>query len=273
MEKTNWFPILLVAFTAGCLPDDTRPPPGRLTVAIAASEPRSEFDTDDGWRISYDAFLLGVGQVELGGDDCNPYTESDYLRLLDLRRSGSQRLNIAYALGGCELSFQVGVPSRDTVLGEGVEESAAQAMHEPGSDAFVDDAGTVLYAAGRAVRGERELSFAWSFRRELEYPECTTVTLGGEDELDVELEALPSVLFRDSIEPAETALRFQPYAAADLDGDDIVTLDELATVPVDPRPEEPFSTLAERLYLGLVPAVVRAPGGASCRARIPEDEF
>jgi hypothetical protein len=159
------------------------------------------------------------------------------------------------------------------MLGEGVDESAAFAMNEPGSDAFVEDAGTVLYAAGRARRDDRELSFAWSFRRELEYPECTTVTLSGEEELRVEFQARPSVLFWDRLDPDSKQLVFEPFAEADADGDGVVTLDELALVPLEASPGEPFDTLAERLYLGLGPAVVGGPGGEWCSARAPEDEF
>jgi hypothetical protein len=273
MTKIETTLIALAVCVAGCLPADTRPPPGRLTVELLVPDSSSEFETGDGWRVSYDEFLLGIGEVELGGDDCNPYTESDYLRLLDLRRSGAQRLNIAYALGGCELSFKVQSPSREAVLGEGVEASAMPAMSEPGSDAFVEDAGTVLYVAGRARRADRELSFAWSFRRELEYPECTAVTLTGEEELRVELEARPKVLFSDRLDQDSGQLLFEPFAAADVDGDDVVTLDELARVPLEPSPGEPFTTLAERLYLGLVPAVVGGPRGEWCSSHVPEDDF
>lgn len=272
MRKMESGFIVLALFTVGCLPDDTRPPPGKLTVEVAVSDASPEFETSDGWRVSYEAFLLGIGDVELGGDDCNPYTESDYLRLLDLRSPQSQRLNLAYALGRCELSFQVRSPSRDVVLGEGVESSAASRLEEKESDAFVEDAGTVLYAAGRAVRGDRELSFAWSFRRELEYPKCATVTLEGEAEERIELDARPSVLFQESAEPG-SVLRFDPYAAADFDEDSVVTLDELALIELEPVSGEPFRTLAERLYLGLVPAVARGPAGAPCSSRVPEDGF
>jgi hypothetical protein len=273
MAKLETILTILAVLAGGCLPDDTRPPPGKLTVELSVSDSSSEFETSDGWRVSYDAFLLGVGEVELTGDDCNPYTESDYLRLLDLRRSEPQRLNIAYALGGCALSFKVQSPSQDTVLGEGVEESEVLAMTEPGSDAFVEDAGTVLFAAGRARRDDRELSFAWAFRRELEYPECTTVALSGEDELRLALDARPSVLFLDQVDPDSEELRFEAFATADFDGDHVVTLDELALVPVEPRPGEPYTTLAERLYLGRAPAVVGGPGGEWCSSRVPEEDF
>ncbi len=273
MTKTRTILTLLSMLAAGCLPDDTRPTPGKLIVEIGVSDASPEFETDDGWQVSYDAFLLGIGEVELHGDDCNPYTESDYLRLLDLRRSGPQRLNIAYALGGCELSLQVQSPARDVVLGEGVEESAALMMNEPGSDAFVRDAGTVLHAAGRARRGNRELTFAWAFRRELDYPECATVTLRGEEEQRVELDARPSLLFLDAADPSSNELLFEPYAAADVDEDGVVTLDELALVSLEPSQSEPYVTLAERLYLGLAPAVVGAPGGARCPPRVHEADF
>ncbi len=40
-----------------------------------------------------------------------------------------------------------------------------------------------------------------------------------------------------------------------------MTLDELATIELEPASGEPFGTLAERLYLGLMPAAVRGPAG------------
>src|SRR5690606_20533501 len=100
--------LLLIASLplATCLPEDARPEPG-VAIASASADPglASGFITADGWSVTFTTFLLTVGELDLGGDDCTPYAESDYLRLLDLRQPGPQRLALLHGLGDCDIAF------------------------------------------------------------------------------------------------------------------------------------------------------------------------
>lgn len=265
--------VLIVApgLLTDCLPADTRPEPGVITTsAVGEDALRTGFATADGWDIAFDEYLISLGEIALEGDACNPYAETDYLRILDMRQPGAQRLNLMHALGTCEFSFRLEDPNRDAVLGNGVDEATKTMMRTAGSDAFVRDSGISLHVAGSALRADEHYRFEWSFRQSLEYTNCGLLEFesgaSGEDEIHV----VGRVLFQDG--PDDGApLQFDAYAASDLDGDGTITLDELNAVPLPEGPD--YATLAERLYLGLVPKVPRFRDSTECQAGEPHDEF
>lgn len=264
--------ILATVIALGsCLPADTRPEPGSLaTIVVAEPAIRAGLTTSDGWHVTFDEFLISMGEIGLDGDDCNPYAESDYLRILDLRETGPQRLNLMYALGICEFSFLVEDPSRDAVLGSGVHETDKTMMRTAGSDAFVENNGVALYVAGSAVKDDERYDFAWSFRHNLEYTDCGTVELESGAAGQAEIHVRGSVLFQQNLED-DSPLQFDEFASADGDGDRDITLEELNGVSLNE--DHDYATLAERLYFGLVPAVPRFGNTHACSAGPPDDEF
>lgn len=273
MTQFKFCLVILAASVAlgSCLPADTRPEPGSLASVVVAEKAISAgFATSDGWDVAFDEFLISLGEVDLEGDDCNPYAEGDYLRILDMREPGPQRLNLMHALGTCEFSFLVEDPSRDAVLGSGVAEADKSMMRSAGSDAFVENRGVALHVAGSAERGDERYDFAWSFRHNLEYTDCGTVDFDSGSSGEVEIHVRGSVLFQQTVE-ADSPLQFDGFASADLDGDHEITLDELNGVSLNE--DDDYATLAERLYLGLVPAVPRFRNTDACSAMPPEDDF
>jgi len=255
----------------GCLPADTRPEPGSTaTTVVGETALDAGITTADGWHISFDEFLISLGEIGLEGDDCNPYAESDYLRILDMRQPGAQRLNLMHALGTCEFSFLFEDPSADAVLGSGVDEADKDRMRTAGSDPFVEQSGVTLYVAGSATRADERYRFDWSFRHNLEYTDCGTVEFesGASDEVEIRIRG--QVLFQSELAD-DAPLQFDDYASADADADGNVTLEELHSVSLPAGSD--FSTLGERLYLGLVPEVPRFRNSDSCVAAEPEDDF
>ena len=253
----------LVTIAAACLPDDTRPEPGRLRLTVTADEAiASGVTTVDGWAITFDRFWLSLGEVRLEGDDCSPYAEGDYLRILDLRVPGAQTLNTSYALGDCELGFQLRAPRDDTVLGSGIDAEVETFMRTAASDAFVTEAsGVVLHVAGSAMKSEATFEFAWSFRQRFDYL-CEVITFRGGDSHTLDVEIRGGALFRDRTGDEHADLRFDPHAGADRDGDAAITLEELDAVPLGAGSD--FRTLATRLYLGLVPQLANLRGPDPC---------
>ena len=254
----------------GCLPADTRPEPGSLATTVVGEDAlNTGFTTADGWDVTFDEFLISLGEVGLEGDDCNPYAESDYLRILDMQQPGAQRLNLMHALGTCEFSFLVEDPSRDAVLGTGVDEADKDMMRSAGSDPFVEERGVALYVAGSAERDDEHYRFDWSFRHNLEYTDCGTVEFesGASDEVAIRVRG--QVLFQSGLDD-DAPLQFDDYASADADADGTVTLEELHSVSLSTGD---FTTLGERLYLGLVPEVPRFRNSDACTAAEPEDDF
>jgi len=255
----------------GCLPADTRPEPGSIATAVLGEDAlRTGFATSDGWDVAFDEFLISLGEVGLDGDPCNPYAESDYLRILDVRRPGAQRLNLMHALGRCEFSFRLEDPSRDAVYGSGVDEAEKAMMRTAGSDPFVEQRGIALYVVGSALRADERYRFEWSFRQSIEYSDCGELEFESGKSDQVEIQVRGQVLFQQGLED-DAPLQFDDYAAADVDADGNITLEELNGVSLPAGADT--TTLGERLYLDLVPQVPRFRNSAACSAREPEDDF
>lgn len=80
---------------------------------------------------------------------------------------------------------------------------------------------------GTASKGDRTLSFEWSFRARVDYAGCETEIVVGEDGGGFEITIHADHLFYDSLVAEEPSLAFEPYAAADADGNGWITEDEL----------------------------------------------
>jgi hypothetical protein len=116
------------------------------------------------------------------------------------------------------------------------------------------DRAVVLHVAGTATKFEQTRTFAWSFRQAFDFEACQAVSLRQNESQTLDIRIRSEALFQDRFDDDAGELRFEPYAAADEDGDGEVTLDELAAVRVE---QAEFATLADRLYLGLVAKVPR----------------
>src|SRR5689334_11162816 len=82
--------LLAMLGSPSCLPADTRPPPGSILLLVSSADQPTTV-TADGWSITIDRLLLGMGDASLGFN-CKTYSESDYLRLLDARITTDQKL-------------------------------------------------------------------------------------------------------------------------------------------------------------------------------------
>jgi hypothetical protein len=286
---------LLVTSSASCLPGDDRPEPGNLLVTAVASPTITEgFTTLDGWAIRYDRFVTALGDIRLrdhpeNSDSCNDYEETHYEWLFDFTVVTSpQKVGLTFGLGRCNVEFRFRGPSDDTVLGLGATESALAFMLVEGKDAYTeeDDERITLIAAGRAERDGVTKRFEWRFRHSYEYEECTdeadnpvnVVELSAGEAHVRLLEVHGEELFR--MAPASDApLLFDPLAAADADDDGAIGFDELAAVSLDPLvlahpawdetdPDELPVTLADLVYLHLLPRIVRMAGSTACEAEL-----
>jgi hypothetical protein len=276
---------LFAAAQGACLPADTRPPPGTLIVNVTADDslsPEHEpFLTDDGWSITFERFLLGIGNTGFAEDDaCNDYQGfgSQYGRLLDMQAGKTQRLSEMRFLGSCELGFEITTPEGMDVLGEHVTEVERHAMRAPSDDAYTTGRGTSLRAVGSARKGDHVKHFDWSFRQGVMFEQCrsegeTGIELSGEESKTIDLVVGGSVLFQEALD--STDLRFDAFAEADDlhgDADGNVTFEEMAAVTLNPEAsgqggssgDHEIETLADLVYVGLFPRVARYPGDGTC---------
>ncbi|HWA75016.1 MAG TPA: hypothetical protein VG937_21905 [Polyangiaceae bacterium] len=276
-------PLLLPA----CLPDDTRAPPGQLVVTVSADPALSDgiAATADGWSISYRRFLVVLGDVKLDGDDCEPYTESDYSRIFELTGASPQKVMLGYALGSCSIGFRIASPAWDTLLGTGVSEQDDALLRTPGSDAHASDGGVSVHIEGTAERLGVQKTFNWSFRRFIEYVDCRltpgddtengNVRLVANETKTIDILIRGGALFQNPpIEPAVSP-SFEAFRAADDEHGDAngeITLEELqnSPVPLDAIPRPLIQSLGDRVYLQLLPQIAHLGATGVCHVRSSE---
>jgi hypothetical protein len=223
---------------AACLKPDTKPPPGELYVTVSPSDAvMNGITTADGWSLTFDRVLVGIGNASL--DVCIAYADTRYDRILDAKAGAGQKLVVLYGLGDCTFRYRIAAPSSDALLGEGVTDSDKTFMRTPGSDPT--QGGVSVDVIGSATRAGVEERFHWSFRRSVRIF-CHADMDGGGLRPQIHLDSnqnisddvvvAAEVLFR--VEDLDDApLWFDPIAAADQiygDRDGEVTLDELSHV-------------------------------------------
>ena len=232
--------IALSQTVVGCLPDSGRLPPGEATLVISAGEALTDgVVTADGFRIRFDRVLI-AGFADLWGSDiCIDYASESYLRVVDAARPGEHKVAAVFGLNECNVAFQLTPPppSEDVVPGEGVTVDDVTALTNNRAS---------LEIVGRATQGERTWSFDWSIGRTNSYPDCLPTLLRSRESSIVSIKAEAQFLF------GATEPRFEGFAAADLDGDGAILLDEVSS----------SESLAEEVRQG-VDQLLRYEGRAS----------
>ncbi|MEM1030870.1 MAG: hypothetical protein AAGN82_10995 [Myxococcota bacterium] len=264
MTRTVWRWGLCAALAGGgCLPGDGRPEPGEVLVeARRSDDARDGFTTDDGWEIQFDRFVTALGGLGLGDDRfdpaCEDYSRTFYDRLFDFAASDTTKLHQHFGLGTCTLRYRMGSASDRVLLAPGVNEADRQLFLNESIDRFLgfqsdddddddddatrlaDDDGTVegtgagLLVEGTGRKGSVEKRFRWVLFEDHAIQRCVNpdgspfqVSLEGGDERVVGAVVRPRELFR--LLPSDDGpIEFEAIAASDRNGDDTVTLDELA---------------------------------------------
>ncbi|MEZ4221974.1 MAG: hypothetical protein R3B13_13660 [Polyangiaceae bacterium] len=273
-----------------CLPTDTRPEPGTLNV-VGETEARTleGFSTDDGWTMRFERMLVSVGHSSAEGDDCTSYNDPDYARVLDALRPGQQKINTVFCQGFCELDIELSSPNAESALGAGVTAADRDLLRTPGKDAYVPEGGLSVLLDGTATKGGTDKHFAWAYRNRIDYSVCqhyeNGVLVGGlrvvaKQTTTTRVTFHASAPFQQQLEPKDAMLGFEHFAAADADQDGEVTLDELARVSLgDIETQDRFAdakpgwaTLADYVYLGLFPKLVRYEDDGVCELEVfPND--
>ena len=247
-------PLVATCALPGCLPNDERPEPGTLLVNVKRSEAAvSGFTTDDGWTVSFTRFNTAVGNMSLQPADtgaCSPYSDSTYDRLFDFSVSGDAKVALHFGLGTCAYGYSAGVPSPFALVTEGTTVAERELMAPPAGGLFEEDddgppgltdgASIGLWLDGTATNGSVSKSFSWKFRTTYYVDRCSA---GGSDNISNtvlltagvqqvrNLEVRPQELFR-VVTSTSNSIDFGRVAAADVNGDGEITLDELRITPI-----------------------------------------
>lgn len=255
--------LAIATAATACLPGDTRPVPESVyTTAEPSERVTAGIEAADGWRITFDRLVVGLGNVHFEDEDasCNSYAGAWYDRLFDFTVAGREKVGTLYGLGTCRVQLRLRSPSFDALLGPGVSAEDVAFMRIEASDAYVDGERVSVMAIGAAARAGETKRFDWRFRRSYDVFECpaegggsaTTLELTEAGASELRLEVRGEELFR-ALPEDEAELRFQPIADADADADGLVTLDELSR-----------GSLGALVYNELLPRLVRVRGGGPC---------
>jgi hypothetical protein len=267
---------------SACLPSDTRSEPASILVSVEASDAtRAGFTTDDGWTITFERFLVGMGSVRMAPEDvpgvttpeCTSYYDAIYDRVFDFARTeGPRKLGLVFALGSCVLHFDIHTPMPEALLGPGVTPDDASLMRLRRTEPQRAGA-TSIGIVGHARRGELTKSFDWSILANYDYGTCGPAPLELESgDTGAALIVLHGeALFRVG---NDESLAFDPFADADRNGDGDITMDELALETISIGEGGGGGTgggglvglpaLATQLYYGGVPQLATLEGGGPC---------
>ncbi|MCB9753813.1 MAG: hypothetical protein H6713_28045 [Myxococcales bacterium] len=177
----------------------------------------------DGWAITFDEFLIVVGDITLA----DGAAAIDGWRVFDLAQpsggDGHELGRVTVPAGTYSaLSYRV-APSADATAGNARDDQVT----------MMRDAGYSLFVAGAATRGAETYSFAWGFTSDTTYAPCEImVEVTPEQEGASELTIHADHLFYDDLDSSEPNVAFDLVAAADADADGVITQVELAALDI-----------------------------------------
>lgn len=202
----------------------------------------------DGWSLKYDKFLVAFHEITVGDETGAPAARMTGSRLVDNVRPGRKEL-VTFpdlpARAYRQVGYQIKAALPDSELLAGAAEADRALMVTNGYS---------IYASGSATKGAVTKTFHWGFRTATQYRGCLqpaesgqplegiVVTNGGQD--TSELTTHGDHFFYDRLKSSDdpaivTSLRFDEKAAADKDGNDEITLDELNAAPIDVTKYDP----------------------------------
>ncbi len=216
---------LLCLFAFAC---DDDPTSGTLSVFAYGEEfieeeiPAEVFA--DGWKVDFAEFLVAVSGIAVG-TGATPALTSDATYIVNLAQlSGDGHPLVSGEVPGGrydDTSFSI-APASGAVAANATADQVA----------FMNDNGLSIYVTGRGSKDGVEKTFAWRFSSATDYSACksTAKVDGGAARTVLTIHA--DHLFYDSLVSEAPDVRFQLFAEADTDGNQAITMDELAAVDI-----------------------------------------
>lgn len=175
----------------------------------------------DGWTVTFDKFLVVVGDLEVDGGAAT-IPGWHVVDLTTATMGAGQALGRVDTASGTITRFGYRIaPSADA---------------EPTLATAADlelIAGHSIYVAGAASRGAETFTFAWAFATDTRYSPCAIAAElepGGEASAQITVHA--DHLFYDDLDSAAPNVAFDLIAGADADADGAITEAELAAVDI-----------------------------------------
>lgn len=181
----------------------------------------------DGWAVSFDVFLISVGQISVvAGHDTPPGLSTSQFRIFDLTQPSD---GLGYDViagevpGGTydHVGFQVARDPR--AISGNVGRGPVDLMIQGGYS---------LYLQGAATKDGVTKSFTWSFSNTTFYDHCDVVVDVDGSDHTVEITIHGDHLFHDDLVAEEPNVAFQLIADADVNQDGAVSPAELEAMSI-----------------------------------------
>jgi len=187
----------------------------------------------DGWSVTYSKFLIVIGDIVVADERAGEAGRLGGNELFDLASAGP------HAAGTLD-SLPARTWNRVSYAVLGADQSTG--LHSSATEddlALMRQGGQSVHVTGVASRGDQRMTFAWGFSGSTRYSSCVAevdgrevegvaITNGGTEA--VELTIHGDHLFYDDLASPEALPRFDAMAAADVNADDEVTLEELTAM-------------------------------------------
>lgn len=184
-------------------------------------------DVADGWTIDFSRFLVAVSDLSVGKAGATAALVSSETRVFDLTKPSNGLGHLVATrdvAGGIYdvLAFTIGPATTGAIAGNATQADVSAMV----------TGGYALLIEGTATKGGEAIDFAWGFTGSTRYEPCETSAKvdGGTGTTQITVHA--DHLFFDSLVSETPDIRFQIIADADSNGDDEVTLAELAAVDI-----------------------------------------
>lgn len=178
----------------------------------------------DGWAVSFDTFLVSIGNVAAQAGEGAPEVGSGAFYLIDLAQPS--------AGAGYRLTTLIAPPGRYDHYGYQIlpAPNALPLNLQPPDILAMTAAGYSIWIRGSATKDAETKTFDWGFPLELTYAHCDLQGSVDGNDLRAEATIHADHLFYDDAVSEEPDVAFQLIADADADDDGAVTLDELAAL-------------------------------------------
>ncbi|MGM0595573.1 MAG: hypothetical protein ACQES9_00890 [Myxococcota bacterium] len=217
----NLFVILLISMVfvfVGCDEETEDAETGVLSIETWGEEfieegiPATEFD--DGWSITFDQFIVNLGQVHFNDQD----NARNYL--VDLVQEGPHFLT--------EETVDVGVVEQFNYALLPADGSSENVNLDNADVQLMEDNSYSLYVTGSATLDGSTLVFNWGFTESANYINCHVAgEIVKDEETAVQLTIHGDHLFYKSLVDSEAGLGFDAVANCDNDENGEITKDEL----------------------------------------------
>lgn len=219
-----------------------------IEVGIPPATEASPDGIVDGWRVTYDEFLIVLADIELGDGD-ETVLSKPQARVFDMTQSGPHIVFEAQSVPSGDLpQVRVGTrPANDAIAGNATQDQVAR----------MNAGGWSVHVQGRAERAGVTKTFSWGFTLSTQYRDCRDadeklgllIPTGGS--VLAELTIHGDHLFYDDLQASEAVMRFDAIAGADTDMDGEVTPAELAGVDLTVLPPTQYGTGGDGRVLNL----------------------